>query len=337
MHTPDDSKLQNETEADTEAIDEKVDYTAKYSDVLAEMYYLIIDVEANENLDDGFVGVFEAARALGDAALEEIGYLLYDINGDDIPELLIGCFNKADGAYGSYTKTNSSMTCTVTYELFKSCALCGTRNNLCDNCNFCVGCVPACRLCDSHCKYCTKICQKCGVRGECCVDICDTCGTCSDCAPVCQNCGSECSWCGQGDVCEYCNRCASCGHTCEQYKKCAVGSCKNTGFNSATFVCAAMNTVIVLKTNARAATKRRTCAGTATDVRIVAIAVISRKKTVAQSAETTTIYSVKNVLPARNAQESAVGVTSRVLAAMTSVLSAINVRDAAPAEKTRSL
>lgn len=101
MHTPDDSKLQNEseTEADTEAIDEKVDYTAKYSDVLAEMYYLIIDVEANENLDDGFVGVLEAARALGDAALEEIGYLLYDINGDDIPELLIGCFNKADGAY----------------------------------------------------------------------------------------------------------------------------------------------------------------------------------------------------------------------------------------------
>ena len=62
------------------------------------MYYLIIDVEANENLDDGFVGVLEAARALGDAALEEIGYLLYDINGDDIPELLIGCFNKADGA-----------------------------------------------------------------------------------------------------------------------------------------------------------------------------------------------------------------------------------------------
>ena len=85
MHTPDDSKLQNvsETEADTEAIDEKVDYTAKYSDVLAEMYYLIIDVEANENLDDGFVGVLEAARALGDAALEKIGYQLYDINGDE--------------------------------------------------------------------------------------------------------------------------------------------------------------------------------------------------------------------------------------------------------------
>ena len=132
---------------------------------------------------------------------------------------------------GSYTKTNSSMTCTVTYELFKSCALCGTRNNLCDNCNFCVGCVPACRLCDSHCKYCTKICQKCGVRGECCVDICNTCGTCSDCAPVCQSCGSECSWCSQGDVCEYCNRCVSCGHTCEQYKKCAVDSCKNVDFN----------------------------------------------------------------------------------------------------------
>lgn len=112
---------------------------------------------------------------------------------------------------------------------------------------------------------------------------------------------------------------------------------RTQALTSAKFVCAAMNTVIVLKTNARAATKRRTCAGTATDVRIVAIAVISRKKIAAQSAETTTLYSVENVLPARNAQESAVGVTSQEPAAMISVPTVTSARDVVTAEETRSL
>ena len=54
---------------------------------------------------------------------------------------------------------------------------------------------------------------------------------------------------------------------------------RTQALTSAKFVCAAMNTVIALKTNARAATKRRTCAGTATDVKIAVTVAISRKPT----------------------------------------------------------
>ena len=112
---------------------------------------------------------------------------------------------------------------------------------------------------------------------------------------------------------------------------------RTQALTSAKFVCAAMNTVIVLKTNARAATNRRTCAGTATDVRIAAIAVISRRKTAVQCAETTTTYSVKSALPARTAREFAAGVTSRVPAAMISVPTVTSARDAASAEVTKNL
>lgn len=101
LNYPDNLTIGNdsETESDTEEIDKKVDYIAKYDDILAAIYNLITDVESNKSFDDGFVGVREAALALNDTALEKIGYLLCDINGDDIQELLIGCFNKPDGAY----------------------------------------------------------------------------------------------------------------------------------------------------------------------------------------------------------------------------------------------
>ena len=49
--------------------------------------------------DDGFDGIWEAAKALGDEALEKIGYVLKDISGDEVPELLIGSFEKDDNAY----------------------------------------------------------------------------------------------------------------------------------------------------------------------------------------------------------------------------------------------
>ena len=44
-------------------------------------------------------GIWDAALALEDEALNEIGYTFKDLNGDDIPELLIGSFNNADDAF----------------------------------------------------------------------------------------------------------------------------------------------------------------------------------------------------------------------------------------------
>ena len=77
----------------------KIDYTAKYEKPLAAVYEFIVNIEGKVGPEDGMLGVWDAALALGDKALDEIGYTFKDLNGDDVPELLIGAFGKTDDAF----------------------------------------------------------------------------------------------------------------------------------------------------------------------------------------------------------------------------------------------
>lgn len=79
--------------------DTVAEYMAKYEDARAKVYAFIKNIDVEAEPDEGFDGIWEAATALGDEALNEIGYVLKDISGDDVPELLIGAFEKADEAY----------------------------------------------------------------------------------------------------------------------------------------------------------------------------------------------------------------------------------------------
>mgnify|MGYP003308936431 CR=1 FL=1 len=77
----------------------KVDYALKYEDVLAKTYEFIKNIDRKVGPDDGMAGIWDAALALEDEALNEIGYTFKDLNGDDVSELLIGSFNNADDAF----------------------------------------------------------------------------------------------------------------------------------------------------------------------------------------------------------------------------------------------
>ncbi len=80
-----------------------------YGDVLANFYDIIAHPEERTEFAEGEFGVFEAANALGADALDAIGYVLTDLNGDGTDELLVGVFDKPEGAhvknelYAAYT------------------------------------------------------------------------------------------------------------------------------------------------------------------------------------------------------------------------------------------
>ena len=70
-----------------------------YTPVLADYYDIIANPDGERVFADGEFGVFEAAQAIGDDALNTIGYVFTDLNGDGTDELLVGVFDKAEGAY----------------------------------------------------------------------------------------------------------------------------------------------------------------------------------------------------------------------------------------------
>jgi hypothetical protein len=79
-----------------ETKDDNAEYVINYEDALAKVYAFINNIDDEVGPIDGFDGIWEAAKALGDDALNEIGYVLKDISGDNVPELLIGAFEKDD-------------------------------------------------------------------------------------------------------------------------------------------------------------------------------------------------------------------------------------------------
>ena len=89
-------KPENTNQPSTDISEE---YVTKKDEALADVYAFISNIDNEVGPDEGFDGIWEAAKALGDEALEKIGYVLKDITGDDVPELLIGVFEKDDDAY----------------------------------------------------------------------------------------------------------------------------------------------------------------------------------------------------------------------------------------------
>ena len=70
-----------------------------YGEVLANYYDIIADPQGRTEFTRGEFGVFEQAVNLGDAALDTLGYVLTDLNGDGTEELLVGDFSPTEEAH----------------------------------------------------------------------------------------------------------------------------------------------------------------------------------------------------------------------------------------------
>lgn len=77
----------------------ETDYLAIYSGILANVHSILVDPDARTDFAPGEMGLFEVANALGAEAPDTVGYVLKDIDGNGVPELLIGVFEKPDSAY----------------------------------------------------------------------------------------------------------------------------------------------------------------------------------------------------------------------------------------------
>lgn len=75
------------------------DADAAYDAILSECYRLLTQSSDSEDYPGDLFGLSEAALMLGTEAVNTIGYVFRDVNGDAIPELLIGTFDKDAEAY----------------------------------------------------------------------------------------------------------------------------------------------------------------------------------------------------------------------------------------------
>ena len=64
-----------------------------YSELVERFCALVSDPFGQDSDTPGEMGVLEAARAVGDNAVYEMGYLIEDLSGDGIPELAVGGLN----------------------------------------------------------------------------------------------------------------------------------------------------------------------------------------------------------------------------------------------------
>lgn len=78
---------------------QQVNYEEKYQETLDTIYNFIKNIDYDAEYDDTYMGLFEAVLSLGDDALNQIGYVIEDINKDNVPELLIGSFDKQEEAF----------------------------------------------------------------------------------------------------------------------------------------------------------------------------------------------------------------------------------------------
>ena len=109
--------VKEDTSLDSEDTKEKEahDYTKVYSRVLEAHLRLIKN--GGEGEFEGSIGVSEAVMGLEtEEALSAVGYIIQDISGDGIPELLIGEYSEEDGAFGTmiyalYNCTNGVSEC----------------------------------------------------------------------------------------------------------------------------------------------------------------------------------------------------------------------------------
>ena len=70
--------------------EQAIDPDLVYSELVERFRTLVSDPFGQDSDKPGEMGVLEAARAAGDNAVYEMGYLIEDLSGDDIPELAVG-------------------------------------------------------------------------------------------------------------------------------------------------------------------------------------------------------------------------------------------------------
>lgn len=95
---PKDTTAENLT-APITLVTPETDYLTIYSGILANAHSILVDPDARTDFAPGEMGLFEAANVLGDEASDTVGYVLKDIDGNGVPELLVGVFEKPDFAY----------------------------------------------------------------------------------------------------------------------------------------------------------------------------------------------------------------------------------------------
>lgn len=79
-----------EPEKDTQDPEQITDPGLAYSELVEHFRALVADPFGQDSDEPGEMGVLEAARAAGDRAEYEMGYLVEDLSGDGIPELAVG-------------------------------------------------------------------------------------------------------------------------------------------------------------------------------------------------------------------------------------------------------
>lgn len=77
----------------------EVDEMNIYADVLANVHDILTDPAGRAEFAPGEMGIAEAATALGDEALDTVGYVLEDVDGNGVSELLVGVFEKPEGSF----------------------------------------------------------------------------------------------------------------------------------------------------------------------------------------------------------------------------------------------
>lgn len=80
--------------------EQPIDPDQAYSELVERFRTLVSDPFSQDSDKPGEMGVLEAARAAGANAVHEMGYLIEDLSGDDIPELAVGeCYGMTNALY----------------------------------------------------------------------------------------------------------------------------------------------------------------------------------------------------------------------------------------------
>lgn len=94
------SEQGDEKPADTKDPEQAADPDLAYSELVERFRTLVSDPFGQDSDTPGEMGVLETARAAGDNAVYEMGYLIEDLSGDGIPELAVGeCSGMTNALY----------------------------------------------------------------------------------------------------------------------------------------------------------------------------------------------------------------------------------------------
>lgn len=115
------TEAQAEAESETAADESPVDYEAIFAPVIDEFYKVYCGEIDMDNLPDGAYAVIDAAHSTEfSGTLPDVGYLIYDLSGDGVPELIIGSVPTGDAAayigtmiYALYVVEDGEAKCTL--------------------------------------------------------------------------------------------------------------------------------------------------------------------------------------------------------------------------------